>query len=207
MTVFRSEPHQRSDRGRTHMAQAAHRELDSLRPIAEETCHRSATGASFVHARQHLCVRPLGLERLRHRRLAHRHLARGRDQANAIRPCPSCAQAGKFYCAFPAGRRSRKCCRQSTPSRRSASIRQSGAGALATHPQPPVRQRTAAAVTRAAATRLGSIDERSRHDSRIRNAVVMLAAAVVVTPTMGPKPAPQSGLECVRKRSDRALQR
>ena len=43
--------------------------------------------------------------------------------ASATRPCPSCAPAEKACCALPAGRRSRKCCRQSTPLRRSASIR------------------------------------------------------------------------------------
>ena len=50
------------------------------------------------------------------------------DVLRAVMPsatsrCRMCAPAGKVCCAFPGGRRSRRCCRRSMPSRRSASIR------------------------------------------------------------------------------------
>ena len=65
----------------------------------------------------------LDRERLRNRRIAHRHPACGRA-GRALRDGAVCASRRReFCCAFPGGRRSRRCCRRSTPSRRSASIR------------------------------------------------------------------------------------
>ncbi len=44
--------------------------------------------------------------------------------ATATRRCPSCAPVARSCCGWMTGRRSRKFCSTSTPSRRSASIRQ-----------------------------------------------------------------------------------
>jgi hypothetical protein len=58
------------------MAQEPHRELDPLRAHRRGTSNRSAPACRRVRARRHLCIRSLGVERLRHPCLPHRHSAR-----------------------------------------------------------------------------------------------------------------------------------
>lgn len=70
-------PHERSHPRRAPVARKAHRALDPLRPASSRTDSRSPATCPVLHARQHLCLRPLGRQRLRHHRVPHRHPAHG----------------------------------------------------------------------------------------------------------------------------------
>ena len=87
------------------------------------------------------------------------------DLARPIRRWPMCAPAAKFSCASPAGPRSSACCRRSTPSNSSASIRPTPVpitGAISRTGSRPVMHR---APTRASAIAPGFCAGGSRHDA------------------------------------------
>ena len=80
------------------------------RPAGQQILDRHRRVLSFT-ARQHLLLRAMGRQRLRHHPLARRHRARGLLPASATRHCRSCVPAATSSCAWTAGPRSSVCCR------------------------------------------------------------------------------------------------
>ena len=146
-------------------------------------------------------------ERFRHRRLAHRHRARGRAAAKPIRRCPSCVPAARSCCASLAGPRSSACCRRSTPSRQ---LGVDPADAAPDHWR-HVHNRLAAGdeprpYTPRAASRLASAPE-GRVMTRFGYVMATYLAALAVGLSALVPSCAQADLERQRQRADRSLRR
>src|SRR5260370_41936580 len=161
----------------------------------------TVTGAALIRPRQHLRLGPLGIERLRHRRLADRH--------------PACGEAGRTLFDHPlcAPRRRnppaplRLAERREMPSRRSASIRLTprrsiGITFITVCPSTKCR-----AATRIRGTRLGCTGGGSHRERPPRYAHHHDLCRRRRDRHDGSKPAAKFGLERLREPSRRPLSR
>jgi hypothetical protein len=94
---------------RTDLDREEDRILDQVRPRSARADPRPPPPCRFLPPEQHLRLRPLGGQRLRHDHLAHRHRARGRAR-RAYQTLPFVRPAATSCSRSRAGRRSKTCC-------------------------------------------------------------------------------------------------